>query len=135
MGRAHGSAKQQQERPSSQHAIATPSAAAAPGSRAFGSGIASGSKASAPASSGKRSLFDDEGGGDDMFFDAKKGSERKSARRPAAKGEQEEEEEEEEVKLEVNKAFADKFAAVERLKDGMRLKSLEEQYAMSLFLQ
>ncbi len=70
-----------------------------------------------------------------MFFDAKKGSERKSARRPAAKGEQEEEEEEEEVKLEVNKAFADKFAAVERLKDGMRLKSLEEQYAMSLFLQ
>ncbi len=62
-----------------------------------------------------------------MFFDAKQGSERKSARAPAAKGQQQEQQEQE-VKLEVNKAFAEKFAAVERLKDGMRLKSLEEQY-------
>lgn len=56
-----------------------------------------------------------------MFFDAKKGAERKSA---AAKGE----EQGQELKLAVNQAFAEKFAAVERLKDGMRLKSLEEQY-------
>jgi hypothetical protein len=122
MGRAHGASKQQRPAPSPHQPTAASSAPVPSMNRAFG-----GSKSPVSGVVSKKSLFDDEGdtgGGDDMFFDAKKGKELKAERAIRVKLEGQEPE----VKLQVNKVFAEKFAAVEKLKDGMRLKSLEEKY-------
>jgi protein KRI1 len=120
MGRAHGSSKQLQSAPPQSLA---PTTSSAPTRGTDGGGR--GGKAAASGAPGKKSLFDDDaGGGDDMFFDAKKSKDVKSGHRAVVKSG----EHTEDVKLQVNQAFADKFAAVERLKDGMRLKSLEEKY-------
>jgi protein KRI1 len=117
MGRAHGSSKQLQSAPLQSLAPATSSAPTR--------GTDGGKAAASGAQEIKKSLFDDDaGGGDDMFFDAKKSKDVKSGHRAVVKSG----EHSEDVKLQVNQAFADKFAAVERLKDGMRLKSLEEKY-------
>ncbi len=127
MGRAHGASKQQRSAPSPHQPIAASSAPAPSSSRAFGGSSGGGSKSSVSGVVSKKSLFDDEGdtgGGDDMFFDAKKGKELKAEQAIRVKLEGQEPE----VKLQVNKVFAEKFAAVEKLKDGMRLKSLEEKY-------
>lgn len=120
MGRAHGSSKQPQSAPLQSLA---PASSSAPTRGTDGGGR--GGKAAAAGAPGKKSLFDDDaGGGDDMFFDAKKPKDVKSGHGAGVKSG----EHTEDVQLQVNQAFADKFAAVERLKDGMRLKSLEEKY-------